>query len=790
MERISQSIKHFNSGVSQQPPQMRAPEQLEEQTNCYSSETDGLIKRPPLVQKGILKNLSLDENGDYYFHLIDRGDGEKHIVIADKDKLYVYGIDKTTGEAVEAAQFNTSDYPYLSSEHPQQDLRMLTIADHTFILNKTKQTAMTDAKTSPGIGGYLINILSGHYGRTYSVTVDYTGDNSDTEKNVRSSVTFQYATPDGSAGDHSVYIGTDKIAGQLAAQARAVGFTKVQQSGSWLLLQEFTKGDYPGKTTAETKFLGITVTDGTDNSAAIGIADSVPKCSQLPMYGPDGYYVCVKGDASSHADDYYVMFSKEKSRWVEVPKGNLPYQIDASTMPLLLKSLGNNKFELAKAVWDERECGDDKSNPPPSFIGHTLSDIFLFRSRLGFVSEENVILSESGSYFNFWMTTATEIVDTDPLDLTVSYPSIVRLTHAVVFQEALLSEYSCDTTVRPTAAGERIYYTARRGGYNIVRELYATGTIEDAKLTNDITSHIPAYLSAPLYCVWENTTENFLIFLSETERDTVYLYKYLFLDGQRIQSAWSKWMFAGTFIKGAGFIGNTLYLLYAYKDIQNASAIIGTVSTASHTMDEEDKGFSSRVYLDSKRRIEDRAKFTLSTLEHLPYYKQVKDGTLELQIMDVDGSLYPLGVNNLTETDVLLKTVKLPYAIGISYEAKAVLSPIYVRDEQHDMRAVTQGRLQIDHVNIDYSGTGIFDVDVIRNNSIHQVTRMTGRITGEITAKNNSPIPLEYSSGVFRVPVHSDTTNARIEIISKNPYPFNITGASWEGRYYAPMRRI
>nr|DAO79715.1 MAG TPA: stabilization protein [Caudoviricetes sp.] len=822
MQRISQSIKHFNAGISQQPPQMRTPEQLEEQTNCFSSETDGLIKRPPLVQAGIANNIRLKENEDYYFHLIDRGDGEKNIVVAGKEHLHILSIDKDTQDITESASFDLNGYPYLKTEHPSKDLRMLTIADHTFLLNKRKSPTLGGAKTTSGIGGYLVNILTGHYGRTYSVTVQYMGDESDTKKNVMSSVSFSYTTPDGSAGSHSVSIGTDKIAAQLATQAKAAGFTKVQQEGSWLLLQELTKDSYPGKTTKNTTFHGITVTDGADNAAAIGVADSIAKFAHLPMHGPDGYLVCIKGDASTHADDYYVKYDKSKGRWVECAKGGLLPALNKSLMPMLLKSLGEGRFELEEATWDERDCGDDKSNPPPSFVGHTISDIFLFRNRLGFLSGENVILSESGSYFNFWMTTATEVLDTDPLDLSVSYPSIVNLEHAVVFQEALvlfaaetqfilyaqgaltpktaflklLSAYTCDTDVRPTAAGERIYYTTRRGSYSIVRELYATGTIEDAKLTNDITSHIPAYLASPLYAVWENTTENFLIFLSAKEQDTIYLYKYLFLDGQRIQSAWSKWTFEGTYIKGAGFIGNTLYLLYTYTKTgeeakEGGIALIGSINTASHTRDDADKDFeSTRVYLDSKLRVSDRTELPLSTIKELPYYSLVKAGKLELQLMDIDGSLYTLDRADDTKAQRLLDTIKLPYVLGISYEAKAVLSPIYVRDEQRENRAVTQGRLQLDHLNLEYSKTGIFDVSVTRNHKNKETFRMTGRTTGSLTAKNNSPIPLELSSGTYRIPLHSDTLNLQIEVISKNPYPLNITGASWEGRYYAPMRRI
>jgi hypothetical protein len=52
MSLISQDILSFKGGVSQQPPIIRYPDQLEEQINGFSSEVYGLQKRPPSVRVG------------------------------------------------------------------------------------------------------------------------------------------------------------------------------------------------------------------------------------------------------------------------------------------------------------------------------------------------------------------------------------------------------------------------------------------------------------------------------------------------------------------------------------------------------------------------------------------------------------------------------------------------------------------------------------------------------------------------------------------------------------------
>ena len=55
----SQSIKNFVQGVSQQPPLLRFPEQLEEQINGFSTEVSGLQKRVPTVHLKTFTGLNL-----------------------------------------------------------------------------------------------------------------------------------------------------------------------------------------------------------------------------------------------------------------------------------------------------------------------------------------------------------------------------------------------------------------------------------------------------------------------------------------------------------------------------------------------------------------------------------------------------------------------------------------------------------------------------------------------------------------------------------------------------------
>ncbi|UZT50106.1 non-contractile tail tubular protein [Enterobacter phage 01_vB_Eclo_IJM] len=66
MPLITQSIKNLKGGISQQPDILRFSDQGEEQVNCWSSESDGLQKRPPTLSGRL--GLTCQPK----FHLINR----------------------------------------------------------------------------------------------------------------------------------------------------------------------------------------------------------------------------------------------------------------------------------------------------------------------------------------------------------------------------------------------------------------------------------------------------------------------------------------------------------------------------------------------------------------------------------------------------------------------------------------------------------------------------------------------------------------------------------------------
>jgi len=272
---ISQNIKNLVSGISQQAPILRLPEQLEAQENGLSTEANGLVKRPPSV---FIRSLmpAVEQSADPLLHFVDRDEGLKYFLYFYQGEIHVYDTEGTSHPVT-----YREDKTYIQTDKPQEHLRLITIADHTFITNKTIPVRMRE-ETSPDVWqtqGALINVKQGQYGRTYTLWAD-------------GKLVASHETPDGSDKSHTKQIDVNFIVGKLAEQVKSHGYT-VDTGSSWLRIRGVRS---------------IATADGFNNQAMVGFVRKAQKFSLLPVSAPDGYIVAVTGDPNggdaSKAESY------------------------------------------------------------------------------------------------------------------------------------------------------------------------------------------------------------------------------------------------------------------------------------------------------------------------------------------------------------------------------------------------------------------------------------------------------------------------------------------------------
>ncbi len=809
----SQNIKNMVSGISQQPPILRLPEQLERQINGWSTDSGGLQKRPPTCFKAQI-NFSYDTSEDVLVHPVNRDDKIKYALIFTHDtfevispSLLIGGVHFTKSNNSSQSALNYLKVP--AGMKVTDCIRVATIGDTTFVVNKTISAKMKNT-LSPNTftqQGALFNVKSGQYGRTYTIWVNGTQIAS-------------YTTPDGSKAEHTQNIDTSFIATQLAESARKKGYT-VDNSGSWLRVQ----GSY-------TK---VATTDGFNNQALIGILSTVQKFTNLPAQAPNGYTVKVKADDANDIGSYYIRYNETKAVWEECVCPNIQTTIDPATMPhIITRTYDSTKnvwfLTIQEAEWTLREAGDDDSNPLPSFIGDTISDVFFFRNRLGLLSGENMILSGSGDYFNFFMETATDVQDTDPIDIAVTTNRVNNLNFAVPYNEELflfsdnaqfalrsdtvlspkncalaeVTEFGSTPTCRPAVAGKNLYFPSERAEYTSIKEYYTVANTEAVKNAQDVSSHVANFIPNGVYDIISNTNENIMFILTKGESNSMFVYKYLFENEQRIQASWSKWSFDSRVVVGAWFFGSTLFLLT--KGVEaSKSYFLEYMDFTYNTKDFDEEPY--RTFVDSKIYVKSvisgvRANNNGINVSYLNLTSLNGGGNMfrylpkghKITIIFKDGHVCESSIeegNIVLLDENYLDAGEQEFIIGIPLNFDITLSPIYIkrRDTRGSMTAENNGRLQIRYVTFNYDNTGGFDVHVQRKNSTSSphVYKMTAKTLGTDSARVNE---LLKETGIFKVPIQCLNTNVNIDIKSDSPLPLSLIGYKWEGTYVPKSRGL
>ena len=776
---ISQNIKNLVSGISQQAPILRLPEQLAAQENGLSTEATGLVRRPPSV---FLRSLSpaLTDHDAPLLHFVDRDEVTKYFIHFYRNEITIVDTDGNIHPVV-----YREDKNYLHTDTPQDTLRIITVADHTFITNRTIPIRMGSDKTPHSFTGQgaLVNIKQGQYGRTYTITVD-------------GREVARHETPDGSDKSHTKQIDVDFIAGKLAEQIRAKGYT-VDVGSSWLRIRGAAD---------------IATTDGFNNQAMFGFIRKAQKFSLLPATAPDGYTLSIAGDPNSNgAGSYYVTYSEEEKIWKECAKPDISLGFDPATMPHELVRQSDGSFVFQRCVWEDRKAGDEDSNPLPSFVGYPISDIAFHRNRLVFLSGENVICSESAEYFNFWMTTANDILDTDPIDVPTTTERVNLLHYAVPFggelycfsdksqfvlrSDTVLSPkntalvevtgFTSNPNCRPVRAGRNLYFAADRSKYTSIKEYYSVQQVSEEKNAQDITAHVPDYIPNGVYQITANNNENILLILTKGDPTAMYVYKYLFINEQRVQASWSRWTFGGR-VFGAFFAGSTLYVILN----RGGRHCLEKMNFTTYKTDDL-AGEPYRVYLDSKKiattaTYDDETKSTTFDLAQ-------EFGITSSKDVPRVGIVFPSGKYQEAKIENGRATISGEHGtegivIGFPYRTHIRLSPIFIRREKQErMETDLTGRLMLRYIRLNYADTGGFCVTVHYRSGKECRYLMTAR---DITNQNNLLGKVPEDTGIFKFPVQAQSTDVTIDIDSALPLPLALIGFLWEGSYVARSKGV
>lgn len=779
MPLVSSQIPNLINGVSQQPDTLRLPSQAEVQVNMYSSVVEGLKDRPPTEH--IDKLLTTAGVLDAYDHTMNRDATQRH------KALFLNGDVRVTGLADGVHKFVSfpNGYGYLASSDPSADFRAVTVADYTFVVNRSITVAMAATTTTVRLKEGLIFVKQGNYGSKYVVVINGTPQ-------------ATYDTSTTVVTD----IATDHIAQQLSGllvTALGAGYT-VTSVGSTISIVKAT-GDFI-----------LTCTDSQGGSSMQVFKHTTQSFTGLPITAPSGFEISITNDPGSAIDNYYLRFATTDSStfgvgvWNECPAQGIAYQLDASTMPHVLIRNIDGTFTFKEASWSALTVGDLLTAPLPSFVGKVIKEVSFFKNRLAFWADANTILSEIGLYFNFFKTTVTTVVDSDPIDTQVNHTKVSIIHSAIPFDSEMLlfsdqtqfvlsgvptltaktisilptTEFENSPTCRPVSSGRLAFFATENGLFNNVRE-YSIDNVRSTKDAINITGHVPKYIPIGVFKLTASTVEDILVALTSGDPASIYVYKYFFAQDQKLQSAWFKFTLggAGTSVIGADFVQNYLYLTVLraggvfYERLNFSPGAVDSGSTYVTHLDRRltNAQCVSIVYLSGV------------TTWTLPY---TIDGTMA--VVTTDGHDLPLTSQSGNTITALGDYSGVAVYVGQRYTRTYQPSEFHVRKQDANGNSIVlAGRLQLRQATIGYSNTGAFTVAVSTVGREDQVYRFTGRTLGE---GSNILGAVVLKNGKFNFPVLSQNTNTKITVSSDSFLPMHLSIIGWEGFFHSRSRGI
>ena len=582
--------------------------------------------------------------------------------------------------------------------------------------------------------------------------------------------------------------------------------------------------------------------------------------TELPTIAPVGYQVEIVGDPGTTFDNYYVEFEPRsgdfgEGAWVETVSPGVEYIIDPDTMPHVLIRKTDGDFWFGRVngqevegipgnvpEWGNRVAGDYETVPDPSFIGNAINDIFIYKNRLGFLSDENVVLSRVREFFEFFPETVTTVLDTDPIDVVASNNRVSVLRYAVPYDDELilfssqiqflfnaaetiltpataqitvLTQFDVDVNVRPQQAGGGIFFMQSNGQWSQMREfaVRGAGTALTADAA-DLTGYVSSYVPDECYKLTINDTGNAAFLISSKNvtvaqgapvdyRKRIYTYKWFLRNqgsgAERVQNSWSYWEFGADEVLQIVCIRETLYCLMRY----GTNIYLESISVLDRA--EEDVFAPYPMLLDRLTGTMDsvpagvrmnkgvyNAQLNQTTFT-LPYTatNEVQVWSAYNMVPDSPNKPGPVLLGSTDDSNTV--TVRGDWSdedvwAGEKYEFRYRFSRFKLMQDIGGGKAPRNVvRTQVRQAKLGYHESGFFQAKTLPEHRSEGLYTFDGTVSAVRGASIGQPVDMmsqetpRYYEGVFNIPIMGRGDRVLVELLNDSPHPSKFSTLEWIG---------
>ena len=604
-----------------------------------------------------------------------------------------------------------------------------------------------------------------------------------------------------------------------------------------------------------------------------GYSNQVTAITELPPFSWEGYTVIVAPDGTADKSSYYLQFNAEntsvagtfgRGSWEEVGGWGTAGQLDEATMPhsfvyyrreddglgrftfqpLNGSTYTDGGFSTTLYKWTNRLSGDNSERDTgPSFVGFTINDLVFFKNRLGFISGENVILSESGAYFNFWQQSALQVIDNDPIDLTAVSNDVAVLNYALQQQDELvlfsnenqfrlysgdnvtfspetasvgrISSISMESKVKPQQVGPQVIFPVREGDYTGVHTFITTDRTVGINLgqTAVITETIPKYIPKNVDSLAVSRTDQYLITLSRDDPNSLFIYQFFWeATGGSLtnrQNAWSKWTFPNKSIHWCDFLEGTLLTVSKYTENGTVKYYLEGINASRPPQDNTelfllDRQLASSITTDIGTVTRTYDSQTNKTTIGLPYYtvnpsqfviiKEDSTNSSEATKRWIVAASVPAGVNTFTLDSLgdysTTTKANLSWIFGEKFEFKfepPQLMPYSKTATDNTFIGNRTGRLQLRYVDVYYNDARYFTINVtpdFRDKKTYEFDRRDPLNANIVLNQASS-----FDESKFRAYLQSKNDQVTVEVVNDSIDQAKFVALEWTGLYFDVARK-
>ena len=621
-----------------------------------------------------------------------------------------------------------------------------------------------------------------------------------------------------------------------------------------------------GLTSASRYIKSIVAADARGNTLMAGFSNQVTSIVELPSNSWEGYTVLVAPDGSSDQSSYYLKFNAENTTtngtfgrgvWEEAAGWGTRGQYDDNTMPHAFAYYRNasglvrftfqpfsgttytdGTVSIDLPGWTNRLAGDADELPGPSFVDSAINDIVFFKNRLGFVSGENVILSEAGAYYNFWQQSALQVVDSDPIDLTAVSNDVAVLNYALQQQDELvlfsnenqfrlysgdnvtfspetasvgrISSISMEPYVKPEQVGPQVLFPVKEGDFTGFHTFITTDRTVGINLgqTAVITETVPKYIPKNIDSLAVSRTDQYLVALSRDDSDALYVYQFFWeASGGSLtnrQNAWHRWTFPNKSIHWCDFVEGTLYKLVSYNNAGTTEYYLEGLNASrppqsSNDLFLLDRQLSSSITTDLGAVTFSYNAATNKTTVNLPYRTV---NTSQFAVIKVDSSdaaesqkrwivanSVPAGVTSFV-CDSLGDFSSSSWVFGEQFTftyRPPQLMPYSRTATENTFIGNRTGRLQLRYLDVYYSDARYFTVEVTpkhRDLVTYEFDRRDP-LNGNIVISQEEP----FEEAKFRAYIQSKNDQVTVELVNDSIDQAKFIALEWTGLYFDVARK-